>query len=167
MTTRWMRRAAVLLAAAAAAAAQADSRGRLISVTDKWETSETGERIGVIRVEAQRAREPDLSRLRIRLEVQVKDASGKVLFGSLLSHGIGAWTRGGGNVVNHAWIFTFKPGTLDNPRLSYAVTLLDAVSESVTDRRDRAIPKREAWDKENQDASPLFLRQIMPLAKGF
>ncbi len=160
MKAAWLWMAALALVLTAAGA-RADSRGKILGLSDSWETSESGEPIGIIRVEIQRPREQDISRLRVKLDVQVKDAAGVTRFGTAASVGIGTWARGGATVVNRVLLFKVKPGRMDKPRLSYVATLIDAVSESVVDTKTRGVSRRSEWDMENATAQPL---QVQPVA---
>lgn len=159
MRATWLQWA-VMAAVLSAAGARADSRGKIISLSDKWEINEAGDQIGVIRVEIQRPREQDMSRLRLKLDAQVKDAAGAMFFGTAASVGVGTWARGGANVVNRVVLFRVKPGPIEKPILSYAATLIDAVSESVVDTKTRGISRRTEWDMQNATARPLVVQPV-------
>lgn len=138
--------------------AEAKPQGKITMLDAKWEKDDAGQRVCTIRVEAQRVDRN--ARQIIKLAVQVKDSGGTNRFATVTSRGGSTWTRGGSPIITSIWTFKVKPGDLKNPRLTYEAILIDETSNDVLDSRVHGIPKRDVWDKENEKAEKLDVKQF-------
>jgi len=138
--------------------AAAKPGGRITKYEASQEKSSSGQRVMVLHIEAERLNAA--AKQFVKLAIQVKDADDIVYFAKVTSQG-GAAVFGGGPMVVTIWTFKIVLDNIKKPRLSYEVVLIDGATNETVDSRVRGIPKRDIWDKENEKAEKLDVKQFV------